>query len=140
MERFSFEHFEHTADLGLRVHSTDLGGLFEGAAACLFAAIVEDIAAIRPNLSFDVAISGSDREFLLFDWLRALLQKSDEDKLVFGEFAVTMTVDGLQGTARGEPLDPTQHAISREVKAITYHELIVAQEDGQWLAEVIVDI
>ena len=46
----------------------------------------------------------------------------------------------LTAAARGEPFDPERHPLSHEVKAITYHGLIVESSEGGWLAEVIVDI
>ena len=36
--------------------------------------------------------------------------------------------------------DRDRHILDHEVKAITYHGLKVEQNDGGWLAEVIVDI
>jgi SHS2 domain-containing protein len=134
------ELFEHTADLGLRVRAADLDTLFAEAAACLFSAVLEDIGSVRPEQSVTVELAGTDREFLLFDWLRDLLLKLDEDHLVFGKFAVRVREDGLTGTAWGEPLDPARHLLAHEVKAITYHELKVVREGDGWLAEVIVDI
>ncbi len=41
---------------------------------------------------------------------------------------------------RGEPFDPARHALSNEVKAITYHELKVVPSAEGWLAEAIDDI
>jgi SHS2 domain-containing protein len=135
-----YELFEHTADLGLRVRAADLDTLFAEAAACLFSAVVEDIATIEPRQSVTVELAGTDREFLLFDWLRDLLLKCDEDHLVFGKFEVQVRDDGLTGVAWGEPLDPARHLLAHEVKAITYHELKVVRDGDGWLAEVIVDI
>ena len=135
-----YEHFEHTADLGFRIKANTLPELFEQAGLCLFAAIVERVEAIQPNLERQFSITGTEIDFLFFDWLRALLLLADEEKLVLGKFAVTLSDNGLTATAWGEPLDPSRHLISREVKAITYHELLVEQTDTGWLAEVIVDI
>jgi SHS2 domain-containing protein len=135
-----YELFEHTADLGLRVRAGDLDTLFAEAAACLFSAVLEDIGTVRPEQSETVEISGTDREFLLFDWLRDLLLKFDEEHLVFGRFEVKVRDDGLTGTAWGEALDPARHLLAHEVKAITYHELKVVRDADGWLAEVIVDI
>lgn len=134
------ELFEHTADLGLRATAADLDALFAEAAQCLFSAIVEDPAAIRMTDEAAIAIAGTDREFLLFDWLRELLVRFDADRMLFGRFAVKVRDDGLSATAWGEPVDPERHALSREVKAITYHELKVEPIAEGWLAEVIVDI
>jgi SHS2 domain-containing protein len=134
------ELFEHTADLGLRVRAPDLNTLFREAAECLFTAVLDNLAEVRPNQKVDIAVSGIDREFLLFDWLRELLREADERHLVFGQFDVTVTDAGLTGSAWGEPLDPVRHQLLREVKAITYHELKVVPTPDGWLAEVIVDI
>ena len=135
-----YETFEHTADLGLRVRAPDLDTLFVEAAACLFSAIVEDPAAVRPLQRIDVRIDGADREYLLFDWLRELLYRSESRHLLFGRFEVRVSDTGLEGTAWGEPFDPARHGLAHEVKAITYHGLKVEPADGGWLAEVIVDI
>jgi SHS2 domain-containing protein len=134
------ELFEHTADLGLRVTAPDLDTLFAEAAACLFSAVVEDPAAVRPQAEQAFEIAGADREYLLFDWLRELLYRFDADHLVFGTFEVRVRADGLSAKAWGEPLDPARHVLSHEVKAITYHELKVEKTPDGWLAEVIVDI
>lgn len=135
-----YELFEHTADLGLRVRSPDLDTLFAEAASCLFSAVLEDVGSVKLEQAVAVELAGSDREFLLFDWLRDLLLKFDEDHLVFGRFEVHVRDDGLSATAWGEPLDEARHFLAREVKAITYHELKVIREGDGWLAEVIVDI
>jgi SHS2 domain-containing protein len=135
-----YELFEHTADLGLRVQSPDLDTLFAEAGKCLFSAIAEDPSAVRPEVEQAIELSGTDREYLLFDWLRELLYRFDADHMLYRDFAVTVRPDGLTATIRGEPLDPARHVLSHEVKAITYHELKVEQTPDGWLAEVIVDI
>jgi SHS2 domain-containing protein len=135
-----YELFEHTADLGLRATASDLNALFEEAAKALTSAIVEDPAAIRPETETTIEVAGTDREYLLFDWLKELLYRFDAEHVVFSRFEVKVGHDGLTGKAWGEPLDPARHVLSHEVKAITYHELKVEPTANGWLAEVIVDI
>jgi SHS2 domain-containing protein len=135
-----YETFEHTADLGLRVVAPDLDTLFAEAGQALFAAIVEDLGAVRPRQRFDFQIAGDEREYLLFDWLRELLFRWDTEHLLLARFECQVTEAGLTATAWGEPLDRTRHALSHEVKAITYHGLKVEPAADGWLAEVIVDI
>jgi SHS2 domain-containing protein len=135
-----YEHFEHTADLGLRVRTADVNGLFAEAATALFAAIVDGIDTVRPDRPVEVHIEGAELDYLLFDWLRELLYRFDAEHLVFSRFDVSVGEAGLAATAWGEPLDPARHVLSHEVKAITYHELRVEQEGSDWVAEVIVDI
>ena len=135
-----FETFEHTADLGLRVRAADLDTLLAEAGRALFAVLVDDLDAVAPRERQEIAISGDDRAFLLFDWLNELLFRFDTEHLLFGRFEVHVHDGGLEGTAWGEPLDRSRHALDHEVKAITYHGLRVEQTDSGWLAEVIVDI
>ena len=106
----------------------------------LFSAILEDVASVRSRDVTSIDIAGTDREFLLFDWLRELLRRCEEEHVVFGKFEVRVRDDGLTATVWGEPLDPSHHVLAHEVKAITYHGLKVEQTVDGWLAEVIVDI
>jgi SHS2 domain-containing protein len=94
-----YELFEHTADLGLRIVATDINALFAEAAEALFAAIVEEPRSIRPTVEVKIAIDGADREFLLFDWLRELLRYQDQERFLFGRFAVSVTDSGLTASA-----------------------------------------
>jgi SHS2 domain-containing protein len=134
------EHFEHTADLGLRIRAADLDTLFAEAAQCLFDAVVEDLATVRPLRKIDVQLDGDAIDYLLFDWLRALLYHFDAEHLLFGRFKVHVSEAGLTGSAWGEPLDRARHNLEHEVKAITYHGLRVEKIGDEWEAEVIVDI
>ena len=135
-----FETFDHTADLGLRIRAGDLDTLFAEAALALFSTVVTDPATVQPAVRREVKLPPDEREYLLFDWLKALLYWFDGEHLVFGKFEVHVTDAGLTGTAWGEPLDWERHQLEHEVKAITYHGLRVEQTPDGWLAEVIVDI
>lgn len=134
------ELFEHTADLGLRAIAPTLDGLFAEMAACLLSAMVEDPASVRAEREVQFELTGADREFLLFDWLNALLLRFETDRMLFATFEVRVSDDGLTATVRGEGYDPERHVLAHEVKAITYHELKVVRDGQGWLAEAIVDI
>jgi SHS2 domain-containing protein len=135
-----YETFEHTADLGLRMRAPDLATLFAEAARALFSAIVEDLESVEPLQKIELRLEDTDQELLLFDWLKELLYRFDTEHLLFSRFEVHLDRGSLAGSAWGEPLNPARHALSHEVKAITYHGLRVEQQAGGWLAEVIVDI
>lgn len=135
-----YETFEHTADLGLRVWADDLDTLFADAARGLFSMIVPDPASIRPQETISITVAGEISELLLFDWLNELLYTYEVRHLLLCQFEPHVTASGLTATARGEPLDRDRHVLDHEVKAITYHRLKLEQQDGRWLAEVIVDI
>jgi SHS2 domain-containing protein len=135
-----YETFDHTADLGLRIRAADVNTLFAEAACALFATLVENLDAVAAERRLDVNLVGDDREYLLFDWLKALLYHFDAEHLLLSHFEVHVGADGLQGSAWGEPFDAARHELAHEVKAITYHGLRVETTPDGWLAEVIVDI
>jgi SHS2 domain-containing protein len=144
-----YEIFEHTADLGLRVRAADLPQLFVEAARGLYSMIVTPDEQLNEQkvwpLEKDFVISGSDIEYLLFDWLHELLMLFESEHFVAHRFAVEFTKAGLTAHVDGEPLDENHHRLEHEVKAITYHGLRVerqtdGEQPGEWLAEVIVDI
>jgi SHS2 domain-containing protein len=134
------ELFEHTADLGIRAISPTLADLFRDMALGLTESMIDNPEAIEPVTAYPIELTGSDREYLLFDWLRALLMLFETDQVLVNKFDISMTTGGLVAVAWGEPCDRLRHHLSREVKAITYHDLKVEATPEGWLAEVIVDI
>lgn len=135
-----YEIYPHTADLGLRVRAATLEELFSDAARGLFAIIVVNLDEVQSRHVVTYDVEGEDKDYLLFDWLSELLYTFDSQHLLLSEFEVQLDDRGLKATARGEHVDRDRHQLDHEVKAITYHDLKVEQQDGGWLAEVIVDI
>ena len=135
-----YETFDHTADLGLRIRAGDLNALFAEAALGLTSILVEDADSIRPACGVEVALPPDAVEYLMFDWLRAILYHFEVDRMLVARCEVRIDADGLHAVLEGEPLDPSRHEPAHEVKAITYHDLRVEKTEAGWLAEVIVDI
>ncbi|MFL5243287.1 MAG: archease [Gemmataceae bacterium] len=135
-----FETFDHTADLGLRIRAGDLNTLFSEAARALTAVMVDNPESIEPRQKLEIQVAADDLEFLLFDWLRELLYRFDAEHLLLVKFEVHVAGLALSAGVWGEPLDRGRHVLAHEVKAITYHGLLVEQVADGWLAEVIVDI
>jgi SHS2 domain-containing protein len=135
-----FTVFEHTADLGVRVEAATLSELYADAAAGLCAVIAGDLAQVRLVESETFAVSGSDPTWLLFDFLGELHAAFELRRMLFREFSVTITDDGLAAVATGERYDPARHVLAHEVKAITQHELAVDRSPERCTATYIVDI
>ena len=135
-----FEFFDHTADVGLRIRAADLDALFADAARAMFAVMAGDLEAVRLTEEVRITLAADDLDALLRDWLGELLYTFHVRKLVFADFTVSVSDRGLQGAARGEPMDAARHQLDVEIKAVTWHGLKVEQTSDGWLAEVIVDI
>jgi SHS2 domain-containing protein len=139
-----YEFFDHTADLGLRVSAGTLSELFAEAGSGLAAMIAGDSMPSGANAIATIELAGDDLELLLFDWLRELLDRFERRRELFGNFQIDV-VEGagewhLTASCKGVLADATRMELEHEVKAITYHGLLVERTDNGWRGEVIVDI
>jgi SHS2 domain-containing protein len=135
-----YEIFPHTADVGIRVRSPDLNSLFAESAKGFFSLIVSNLDDVVPRTRVDFHIEGHDLAYLLTDWLSELLFTFESRRLLLSQFDVTVGPEGLDATAQGETADEARHTLDHEIKAVTYHGLRVEHVNGDWFAEVIVDI
>lgn len=134
------EFFEHTADVGFRVQAADRAELYREAARGLFQVVVENLEDVRPLEHRQITLSGTDDEYLLFDWLTELLYLHGTQHMVFSRFLVKFTITGLVADIEGEQIDPKRHHLLQEVKAVTYHQFQVQPTPNEWNATVILDI
>ena len=135
-----FETFDHTADIGLRVSTATLEELFVDAARGLTSLVIENLDDVQPLISETIQLTGTETDYLLFDWLNELLFRFETRGVLFREFDVRLDEHGLEATIRGEPLDRLRHHLAHEVKAITYHGLSVEQTESGWSVELVLDI
>ena len=135
-----YEVFEHTADLGLRIHAATLEELCADAARGLCAVITGDVGQIQLAAEERFHIAGNDPVWLLYDLISEVHAAFELRRMLLCDFQVSRDADGLHAIARGEPYDPAVHTLAHEVKAITQHELDVRHDATGWHATVIVDI
>ncbi len=134
-----WEHFSHMADIGIRGVGCSIEEAFEQAAMALTAAITEP-SKVRCRNSIQLEIQASELETLLFDWLNALIYEMAVRNMLFGHFQLHIDDCHLQAQAWGERVDRYRHQPAVEVKGATYTELRVANEEGVWIAQCIVDV
>jgi len=135
-----WSHFHHQADIGVRGIGRTLAEAFTQAAVAL-TAVVTDPDGIDPRHCIPITCEGSERDFLLLDWLNELVFQMATRHMLFGKFNVTIEDGRLNAEACGEPIDIARHHPVVEVKGATLTELKVAQlPDGRWLAQCVVDV
>jgi SHS2 domain-containing protein len=131
---------DHTADFMVEVTASSREELFAEAARALMSALT-DPEAIRAEESVSVDLEADDAEQLLVTWLTELLFLYESERWLFCRFGFQkLTERALEATACGEKLDPARHAIDREVKAVTYHQLKVEHRDGAWRTRLVFDL
>ncbi|MHB1403523.1 MAG: archease [Thiobacillus sp.] len=132
-------HFPHQADMGVRGVGPTLAAAFEQAALAM-TAVVTDPASVAPAMAVDIDCEAPDNELLLVDWLNALILEMAARHMLFSRFEVSLDGRHLHATAWGEAVDVEKHQPAVEIKGATYTELKVEKDEGQWLAQCVVDV
>jgi SHS2 domain-containing protein len=135
-----YEYFDHTADIGVELRNTTLSGLFADASAA-FSDSITALPGVEPKRPEEVDVDAPELDLLLVDFLSELLYRFDTRGWLTRDAELEVhEKDGgwsLQGTLRGERLDPRRHPVKHTIKAVTYPGLRVQQTDGVWTARVV---
>ena len=134
-----WEHFPHQADMGVRGFGATEAEAFEQAALAL-TAVITDPGAVEPREAIAIHCDGPDDELLFAEWLNSLIYEMATRKMLVSRFAVRLDGTRLSAEAWGERVDAAHHHPAVEIKGATYTTLHVAQEDGGWVAQTVVDV
>src|SRR5690606_3474640 len=111
--------------------------LFESAGKGLFS-LLTDLAQVRPVIDKKVAVSGNGE--LLVNFLNELLFIWDAERFLPAEITVEFVPDGVNAHLKGENFDEDRHVIKFEMKAVTYHNFSISEENGTYRATFIIDV
>jgi len=126
--RGRYEFLEHTADVLFRAYGNNLNELFENSAEALESVMI-DLSNIALKDIKHIKLSSDTYENLLFDWLSTILILFDVEYFAIRQFNVNIKETSLTADCSGEKIDTRKHKLKVEVKAVTYHELEIAQDD-----------
>lgn len=143
-----FELLPHTADIKIRAYGTTKKELFRNALIGMFQAIhpiVPDCTVVNDRVicaalpeCHPIELHASDEESLLVDFLSEALYLSD----VHDQAYLDATIDELTDTyikATVCGVNVTGFEVV-EIKAVTYHELVIHKDDDTWHADIVFDI
>lgn len=131
---------DHPSDMGIEAYGKNLSEAFEEAAAALIS-IILDASSIESIETQTIEISASDYDHLLVKWLAEILYLYDGKNFVCAEFDIEkISPTFLRAKIKGENFDNQKHLTKLDVKAITYHQILVHSNEERGLVRVFVDI
>ncbi len=136
----NYEVLEHTADIGIRVKSSSLEGLFKNAGLAITSLSVEKQKIQDPQKHKIVITQKAENvEELFINWLNELLSLSAAEALIFEDIQINQINEKfVDAIAIGT--DIRNYKTNLEIKAATYHQLKVQKSGSHWTAEVIFDV
>lgn len=134
-----FREFEHTGDLGIELAATSRSELFRRAAVAL-ASIMVDTAGVAAAERREITVDAETDTDLMHDLLAELLGLFTAEGFIWSEATVEEAGRPIRVTLSGEQFDPKRHVLRGEIKAVTYHQLIVEGACAGWRARIIFDV
>ena len=133
----AWRQIDHTADLALEVKGASESAVLETAALALVEIMTErsriEGAAVR-----SVSLSTLDPEDRLVQFLNEIIVLAVTDGFLMSAATIELTETGLQASLQGE--EDAQDKLRGELKAATYHDLMLEERAEGWFARVVIDV
>ncbi len=140
--KFEFLEDIATADAAFVAYGADLAELLQNAATALFAVMAEP-GLVGNDVTRRLKVTGADREELLYNWLAELVYLKDVRSELYNSFEISLVGDTpirLSAVVKGTPITNLKEQTGCDVKAVTYHRLVIEESDGGLKATVVLDI
>jgi SHS2 domain-containing protein len=136
MADLRFNPIEHPSDVGIIAYGKTPEELFENAAFGMFS-LMADLNKVSPKKKVEIKIEAEDQETLLINWLNELIFNEDAHKMLFKEFKIKkLSNTQLEAEVFGEKVNLNIHDIYRPVKAATYNQLQIGQNQAKIIFDV----
>jgi SHS2 domain-containing protein len=134
----SYEFLEHTADVKFRADGATIEEMFVAAADAMNETVRGDIKILeQEERSFEV--EGKDLVGLLYNFLEEFLFLLDaEDYLVAKIKSIDIEDNKLRCVVVGDAAK--NYKFTNDVKAVTYSDMFVREENGRFVCEVVLDV
>jgi len=140
VKSLQYRFTDHTADFGIQAFGKNPEQLFENAAFAI-SDLITDTGILQGTHSKSISITGDDRNDLMVNWLREILYLWNGKGMIVKRASVKeVTEFRLKADITYDLYDRDRHEIKNEIKAVTYHQLEVKQNQDGWFADFILDV
>ncbi len=143
-----YKFLSHTADIKFQAFGNSLEESFENSAYALVNIICKD--RVKSKIKKILKVRGKNRERLLYEFLEEILYKVDAEDFVLGE-VVKIEIESriksrkplryeleLKAEILGDDLK--NYETETSVKAVTYNEMYIKQDNNKFIVQVVVDV
>lgn len=138
-----YEYLDHPADVQIHAWGDDLTESFEQAAVAMYAYMTE-IDTVDMELTEDIEATGHDMISLLYQFLDEFLYLFSAEPFFIARSVKILEFDKenfkIKARGYGETFDLDKHPQGTEVKAITFSNMQVHDNEGQHEVYFIIDI
>ncbi|MFH1347594.1 MAG: archease [Candidatus Margulisiibacteriota bacterium] len=131
-----YKPLEHPSDIGIIAFGNSKEEIFQNAAFGMFS-LMADLDRAENKEKYNIKVKGDDLDSLLINWLNELIFYEDSKKVLLKEFKIkSMSDTALEAEVSGEKINLDKHFIYRPVKAATYNQLQIEQNQAKIIFDV----
>jgi SHS2 domain-containing protein len=134
-EKAGFREIEHTADWELHVWAPDFPSLLVQSARGMYD-LSDTRLAVEPRLAREFEFRYRDRESLIVDFLSELLFLGEDEEIGFDSYQIEFAGEQCNFRVSGAPITD----LNKEIKAVTYHGLIVRETVNGLSVNIVFDV
>ncbi len=132
------------ADVAFEATGSTLEELLLSAWEAALNTMIENPGHIEMRMSRRVHIVQDQPDLLIHDFLQKLIFYKDAERLLLRVKSLTLgrrkSEYEIDAQLSGEPIEPSKHQLSVDVKAVTFHRLAVEEHESGWKATVVLDV
>lgn len=140
---------DYLSDVLIRAYGKSIKELFENTAEGMFS-LITDLKNIKKIIEKKIEISAGEKigpEDLLIIWLEKILYLNEVNDLIFSEFKIIDLINNesesrISALLKGEKINLKKHEIFLQIKAPTYHNLFIKQDNeaGIFTVDIVFDV
>jgi SHS2 domain-containing protein len=133
-----FKYLEHTADIKFQAFGKTKEDAFKNSAFAMFNSMNSE--PIKEKIKKKISVQGKDYENLLYEFLEELLFLFDTELFFLSKIKnLKISKDNkLAADITGDSAE--NYEMKTDIKAVTYNEMFVKKQKGNWVCQVVLDI
>lgn len=144
MKKYEYLEGIVTADAAFDAYGKTLQELFENSATATTGVMIE-LKTLSAKITKKIKITAENAEQLLYKFLEQIVFLKDSESILFKTYKIKITQTQqkkfeLIAECKGDKINPQKQKLGNDIKAVTYHNFKVEQQQNEWKARVILDI
>ncbi|VVB82468.1 Protein archease [uncultured archaeon] len=133
-----FKFLEHTADVKFQAFGKSIEEVFENSSLALKETICGKLE-VEGEKEKTIKIRGDDLESLLYTFLEEIIYLLDAEDFILKEIK-SIEINDLKLKAILVGDNASNYGLNSKVKAVTYNEMFIKEENGKWISQVVLDV
>jgi len=132
----NFKFLEHTGDIKFQAFGKTIEELFQNCAITMIYSQYKG--QIKTKITKKIKVNGQDNESLLYNFLEEILFLIDSECFLTSKAKVKIKGNELTAELTGDNIK--NYKMSFDIKAVTYNEMFVKNNEKEWVAQVVIDV